>query len=256
MKSFLLNGKNALVTGASKGIGAEIARIFAQAGADVCIIGRNMEGLLQTKIQVENFNNECYIIEEDISTVEGARSAGNKALKISPRWDILVNNAGIAFVSPILEISEEEWTDTFAINLQATLVLSQIIVPEMIKIKKGKIVNISSLGAFFGTPGFGSYAASKAALNQLTRTMAVEWGPYNIQVNAVCPTIILTDKGKQIWNHPDMKTKKLEKENRIPLHRFGTPTDVANACLFFASSAADFVSGVSLPLDGGMSISP
>jgi NAD(P)-dependent dehydrogenase (short-subunit alcohol dehydrogenase family) len=112
------------------------------------------------------------------------------------------------------------------------------------------------MGAFYGTPGLAAYAASKAALNQLTRTMAVEWGPHNVQVNAVCPTIVLTDLGKKFWDDPNRIEQRKAKEERIPLHRFAEPQEVANAILYLASPAADFINGVSLPLDGGMQICP
>jgi 2-dehydro-3-deoxy-D-gluconate 5-dehydrogenase len=256
MKAFQLDGKRALITGGSKGIGAAIAQTFAEAGADIGIIGRDIPGLEKTKFAVEKFNRKCFMIEEDIFSIEGAKRAGLKALELSAQWDILVNNAGMAKIKPLLETSLDEWNDTFSINLRAVLLLSQIIVPQMIQRKNGKIVNISSIGAFFGTPGLGAYAASKAALNQLTRTMAVEWGPYNIQVNAICPTIILTETGRQVWDNPSLAAQRQEKEKRIPLHRFGEPEEVANVALFLASAAANFVHGVSLPLDGGMTISP
>jgi 2-dehydro-3-deoxy-D-gluconate 5-dehydrogenase len=256
MKAFQIDGKRALITGGSKGIGAAIAQTFAEAGADIGIIGRDVPGLEKTKIAVEKFNRKCIMIEEDIFSIEGAKRAGLKALELSAQWDILVNNAGMAKIKPLLETTLDEWNDTFSINLRAVLLLSQIIVPQMIERKNGKIVNISSIGAFFGTPGLGAYAASKAALNQLTRTMAVEWGPYNIQVNAICPTIILTETGRQVWDNPALAEQRQEKEKRIPLHRFGEPEEVANVALFLASSAANFVHGVSLPLDGGMTISP
>ena len=256
MKSFRLDGKRALISGGSKGIGVAIAETFAEAGADIGIIGRDAPGLNKTKSIVQGHGRKCVVIEADISSVKGAQNAGAKALELSSQWDILVNNAGMAKISPLLEITQDDWSDTFSVNLRATLLLSQIIVPQMIQRKSGKIVNISSLGAFFGTPGLGVYAASKAAMNQLTRTMAVEWGPYNIQVNAICPTIILTELGREVWDNPALTQQRQEKEKRIPLHRFGETQDVAYAALFLASPAANFIHGVSLPLDGGMSISP
>jgi NAD(P)-dependent dehydrogenase (short-subunit alcohol dehydrogenase family) len=256
MKAFRLDGKRALISGGSKGIGAAIAKTFAEAGADIGIIGRDRKGLNNTKSLVEQHGRKCIVIEKDISSVEGVKSAGEKALELSPNWDILVNNAGIAKITPLLEITQDEWNETFSINLRAMLLLSQAIAPQMIKRKSGKIVNISSIGAFVGTPGLGTYAASKAAMNQLTRTMAVEWGPYNIQVNAICPTIVLTEMGQKVWDNPALAQQRQDKEKRIPLHRFGQPEEVANVALFLASPAANYIHGVSLPLDGGMTISP
>ena len=256
MKDFRLDGQRALISGGSKGLGAAIAERFSEAGADIGVIGRDREGLGRIQGIVENNHRNCWVIEEDVSSIEGAGRAGEKALALSPQWDVLVNNAGIARVRSILETTQADWNDVFSVNLRSVLLLSQAIAPQMIKRGHGKVVNISSIGAFIGTPGLGAYAASKAALNQLTRTMAVEWGPHNIHVNALCPTVILTKMGHDIWDSPSKEKPRREKEQRIPLHRFGEPTEVANVALFLASPASDFVQGVSLPLDGGLTIAP
>ncbi|MDO9578061.1 MAG: SDR family oxidoreductase [Candidatus Cloacimonadales bacterium] len=256
MVNFDFTDKKVLISGGSKGIGAVTAISFAQAGADICIIGRNHDDMVKVQDAVLETGRKCQIIQQDISSWDGAQIAAQKALYYSDHWDILVNNAGIAIQSPILEIKPQHWNKTFSVNLEAAVAISQIIVPQMIARKSGKIVNVSSMGAFFGTPGLGSYAASKAALNQLTRTMAVEWGQYNIQVNTVCPTIILTKLGEEFWKDPNRVEQRQAKEARIPLHRFGQPQDVADTILYLASSAADFITGVSLPLDGGMQVSP
>ena len=256
MKDFRLDGQRALISGGSKGLGAAIAERFSEAGADIGVIGRDRDALSRIKSIVENNHRNCCVIEEDVSSIEGASRAGDKALALHPEWDVLVNNAGIARVQSILETTQGNWDDIFSVNLRSALLLSQAIVPQMIKRGHGKVVNISSIGAFIGTPGLGAYAASKAALNQLTRTMAVEWGPHNIHVNALCPTVILTKMGHDIWDSPSMEKPRREKEQRIPLHRFGEPSEVANVALFLASAASDFVQGVSLPLDGGLTIAP
>jgi 2-dehydro-3-deoxy-D-gluconate 5-dehydrogenase len=169
---------------------------------------------------------------------------------------VLVNDAGLAQVAPLLDLTPEDWDAVWALNLRAVLLVSQIVVPQMIARRSGKIVNVSSIGAFFGTPGLGAYAASKAGLDQLTRTMAVEWGPSNIPVNAVCPPMVLTEMGHQVWDAAARAEQRRAKEARIPLHRFAAPEQVAEAVLCLASPAANFISGVSLPLDGGMQVAP
>jgi len=256
VSSDLLKGQRALVTGGSKGIGAASAEALARAGADVAIVGRDRAGLAATREAVMRTGRECAVIEADLSSIDGARSAGELALKHSPRWDILVNNAGIAKAAPLLQVEVEDLEAIFAVNPRAVLILAQLLVPQMIERRAGKIVNISSIGAFIGTPGLGAYAASKAALNQMTRTMAVEWGPHNIQANAVCPTVVLTDMGKQIWNDPARIKERETKLARIPLGRFCEPQDVADAVVFLASPAANFLSGQSIPLEGGMLAAP
>jgi 2-deoxy-D-gluconate 3-dehydrogenase len=127
----------------------------------------------------------CLVIRADLATVEGARRAGEEALARSKHWDVLVNNAGVVHAAPLAELSVEQWEATFAVDLRAALVLAQSVVPPMLEGRSGKIINISSIGAYFGTPTLGAYAAAKAGLNQLTRTMAVEWGAH--KANAICP---------------------------------------------------------------------
>ncbi len=198
----------------------------------------------------------CLVIEADLATTAGARSAGETALNRAPRWDILVNSAGVVTSRPLLEIDPDSWDMTLGVNLRSGLALAQMVVPAMIDQRSGKVVNVSSLGAFLGTPGLGAYAASKAALNQLTRTMAVEWGPFNVQANAVCPTIILTDMAHDVWDVPERAAERREKEKRIPLRRFGEPDEVAELVAFLASPAADYINGVSIPVDGGLLAAP
>jgi NAD(P)-dependent dehydrogenase (short-subunit alcohol dehydrogenase family) len=253
---FALRGRRALITGGSRGIGAAIACRLAAGGADVAIVGRDRCRLEVTRAAVEAEGRKCALIEGDLSTVGGARSVAESALAHAEHWDILVNNAGIATSQPLIEIDHEAWDLTLAVNVRAALVIAQRLVPPMLERRSGKVINVSSLGAFLGTPGLGAYAASKAALNQLTRTMAVEWGPFNVQVNAVCPTVILTDMGHGVWDDAARASEREEKERRIPAHRFGEPEDVADAVAYLASPASDFINGVSLPIDGGLLVMP
>lgn len=251
-----MRGKRALITGGSKGIGASIAETFASAGVHVGIVGRDREGLYQVKDKVEKYKCECIVIESDLSTINGVQAAGKAALSHAKNWDILVNNAGFVKSGPLLEIRPEDWDMTLNVNLRAALILSQLIVPLMIKHNRGKVINISSLGSFLGTPGLGAYAASKAGLNQLTRTMAVEWGPHNIQVNAICPTIIMTKLARTVWDDPSNTQRREDIKERIPMHRFGEPQEIADLALFLASPAANFITGVSIPVDGGKLVAP
>jgi len=252
----LLEGRRALITGGSRGLGRSVAVCLAANGADIGIVGRDAAGLEHTKALVTDAGRECLAIEADLATVDGARAAGKAALAHSDGWDILVNNAGIAVSASLLDVDVKTWDRTMAVNLRAALLMAQAVVPGMLGRHTGKIINVSSVGAFLATPNLGAYAASKAALNQLTRAMAHEWGPSNVQANAVCPTIILTDMGHQVWDDPSRAGEREEKLARIPLRRFGEPEDVAEAVAFLASSAADFINGVSLPLDGGLLIVP
>ncbi len=249
-------GKRALITGGSKGIGAAIAELFASVGIDCALIARHSQELNTMRAQIEKHQRRCWTIEADLSKVEEVKQAGERALSISDTWDIIVHSAGIASSAPLLEVNVEVWDQIQDVNVRSIVLLCQKIVPPMIKRKKGKIILISSLAGFVGTPGLGAYAVSKGGLNQLTRTMACEWGPHNIQVNGICPTIVLTEMGKAIWNDPARTKEKEDKLRRIPLHRFGKTEDVANLALFLASSGSDYMTGQSIPLEGGMLVAP
>ncbi|BAM00730.1 MULTISPECIES: SDR family NAD(P)-dependent oxidoreductase [Caldilinea] len=248
LERFAVTGRRALVTGGSRGIGAEAAVVLAQAGADVAIVGRDREGLQATAAQIEAVGRRCVVIEADMRTTEGPLHAAQAALDAFGTVDILVNNAGIARIAPILESPLADWEETIAVNLRAPYLLAQALAPKMIEQRRGKIINVSSQAGVVAIEGHASYAASKGGLNMLTKVMALEWGPYNIQVNAVAPTVILTPMGTQVWGDPAKAEPMLAK---IPLRRFGQPVEVADLILFLASPASDLITGETILIDGG-----
>ncbi len=248
LERFAVTGRRALVTGGSKGIGAEAAVVLAQAGADVAIVGRDREGLQATAAQIEAAGRRCVMIEADMRTTEGPLHAAQAALDAFGTVDILVNNAGIARIAPILESPLADWEETIAVNLRAPYLLAQALAPKMIEQRRGKIINVSSQAGVVAIEGHASYAASKGGLNMLTKVMALEWGPYNVQVNAVAPTVILTPMGTQVWGDPAKAEPMLAK---IPLRRFGQPVEVADLILFLASPASDLITGETILIDGG-----
>lgn len=248
LERFAVTGRRALVTGGSKGIGAEAAVVLAQAGADVAIVGRDREGLQATAAQIEAAGRRCVVIEADMRTTEGPLHAAQAALDAFGTVDILVNNAGIARIAPILESPLADWEETIAVNLRAPYLLAQALAPKMIEQRRGKIINVSSQAGVVAIEGHASYAASKGGLNMLTKVMALEWGPYNVQVNAVAPTVILTPMGTQVWGDPAKAEPMLAK---IPLRRFGQPVEVADLILFLASPASDLITGETILIDGG-----
>jgi 2-deoxy-D-gluconate 3-dehydrogenase len=241
-------GKRALVTGGSRGIGQVAARVLAEAGADVAITGRDHAALLETQAAVEANGRRCLVIEADLEHPDQVRRVGETALAHFGTIDILVNNAGIARIVPLLETSLEDWEATQATNLRAPFILAQTVVPQMIAQRSGKIINVSSQAGSIALEGHGMYSASKGGLNMLTKTMAVEWGPYNIQSNAISPTVILTPMGEQVWGD---KAKSEPMLAKIPLRRFGKPIEVADLILFLASSASDLICGENIHIDGG-----
>lgn len=248
VRRFSLPGKRALVTGGSKGIGAVVARVLAQAGADVAIVGRDQAGLEETAAQVRAAGRTCHMITADMGSAEETARAGREALAHFGTIDILVNNAGISRVAPLLELSVEDWDETQAVNLRAPFVMTQVIAPGMVAQRSGKIINISSQAAAVAVFEHAAYCASKGGLNMLTKVAAVELGQYNIQCNAVCPTVILTPMGTRVWGAPAKAAPMLA---RIPLGRFGLPQEVADLVLFLAAPASNMITGQAIFLDGG-----
>jgi NAD(P)-dependent dehydrogenase (short-subunit alcohol dehydrogenase family) len=247
-KRFSLEGKRALVTGATKGIGFETCRVLADAGADIAAVGRDKAGLANVAAAIASAGRRCVIIAADMATVDGPVRAAQEALAAFGTIDILVNNAGIALIDPLLDARVADWDMTMAVNLRAPFLLAREIVPGMIAQKRGKIVNVSSQAGVVGLEAHGAYCASKGGLNMLTKVMTVEWARHNIQINSVCPTVILTPMGEKVWGEPSKGEPMLAK---IPANRFGKPVEVADMILYLASSASDLVCGQDMLIDGG-----
>ena len=248
LQRFSLAGRTALVTGASKGIGAEIARTLAGAGADLAIVARDAGGLAEIESEVTAMGRRCVSLTAELESVEETLAAGRAALDALGVIDVLVNNAGIAIPEPALEASVEAFDRIMAVNLRAPLLLAQLLAPGMIERRLGKIINITSAAGVAGLEDHAVYGASKAGLNMLTQVMAAEWSRYNVQCNAVAPTVILTPMGEKVWGEP---AKGDPMRARIPLGRFGKPVEVADLVLYLASPASDLMTGAVLSIDGG-----
>ncbi|GCE30288.1 short-chain dehydrogenase/reductase [Dictyobacter alpinus] len=234
------DGQRALVTGAGKGIGREIALLLSQLGAYVVAVSRSREDL-------ETLAHEIHgeVIAAELGDVQQAQNAARQAGKIN----LLVNNAGISIPQSFLKTTVEDFDATMAVNVRATMVISQIIAQGMIQRGYGgAIVNISSQSSHLAVAEHTAYCASKGALDQLTRVMALELGPFQIRVNAVNPTITQTPMGMMAWSDP---AKSGPMKARIPLGRFAKPLDVAHAVAYLLSSDADMIHGITLPIDGG-----
>ena len=239
-KRFGLAGKRALVTGATKGIGFETCRVLADAGADIVAVGRDGGGLLKVEAEVKAAGRRCLCIPADLALAAEADRVAAAALAEFGTIDILVNNAGVALNDPLLKASVDDWDRTMAINLRSPFLLARALAPKMIAQKAGKIINVSSQSGVVGLEDHGAYCASKGGLNLLTKVMTVEWARHNIQINTVCPTVILTPMGEEVWGKPEKGGPMLA---RIPAGRFGRPIEVADAILFLASSASDMICG-------------
>lgn len=241
-RRFSIAGKTALVTGASSGIGSEIARVFVDAGAQVIATGTSADRLDELADEIG-----CATIAADISTAEGCAGLIEDALGAA-QIDILVNSAGVALIAPALDLSVEDWDRTMAVNLRAPFLLSQGLAPAMIERRQGKIINISSQTGVIALQDHAAYASSKGGLNALTKSLCVELAPHNVQVNAICPTVVMTAMGKEVWSPPEKSGPMLAK---TPLGRFGEPVEVADMALYLASPASDLVNGAILMIEGG-----
>lgn len=246
---FHVQGKKAIVTGGSRGIGQASAVVLAEAGAEVVVVGRDEAALAESAGLLKDAGATYHTVHGDLLTADGARAAARESLAaLGGRCDILVNCAGIARIAPLAEMTQEDWDATMAVNLTAPFSFTQEIVGQMIERNAGKIINMSSQAGVVAIDGHGSYSASKGGLNLLTKVMAAEWGPHNIQVNAVAPTVILTPMGTKVWGDPAKADPMLAK---IPMGRFGQPVEVADLVLFLASPASDLITGDVILIDGG-----
>jgi NAD(P)-dependent dehydrogenase (short-subunit alcohol dehydrogenase family) len=243
-----VEGRRILVTGATKGIGFETCQVLADAGADIVAVGRDKAALDEVAALVKRAGRKCLAVEADMATIEGPQHAAREALKAFGTIDVLVNNAGIALNEPLLDITANAWDRTINVNLRAPMLLAQALVPQMIKQKMGKIINVSSQSGIMALADHGSYGASKGGLNMLTKVMTVEWAKHNIQSNTVCPTVILTPMGEMVWGKPE---KGDPMKAKIPLGRFGSTTEVADLILFLSSQASDLITGQDILCDGG-----
>jgi len=243
----MLKNKTAIITGAGRGIGRQIALTFAANGASLILNGNNVEKLAEVQALIHNAGGRAVVVPGDISLPETAKALVHSALENFSTVDILVNNAGIILRKSTLEVSSEEWRRVMDVNINGAFLTCKSVLPVMIRQKHGCIINISSVaGKTAHANSAACYGASKAALNSLTQKLAYDMGKYNIRVNSIAPGPIATEMTDQ-WT-PEYRQSILEK---IPLKRMGTPQDVANVALFLASDLADFITGESINVNGG-----
>jgi NAD(P)-dependent dehydrogenase (short-subunit alcohol dehydrogenase family) len=246
------SGNTVIVTGAGFGIGRGIAQYFAKKGAKVAVFDLDPSTAKETVDLIGKFGGEARAYTTDVSNYESVIQSVDKVTQELGNTNILVNNAGIRFVRKVLEIPNEEWNRTIAVNLTGMFYMVKAVAPAMLEKGKGKIVNVASISGLLGQNGRAAYGASKGGIIQLTRSLAVELGP-KINVNAVAPGFI---PGTGMMKEIDKDTKSSGwMIESTPVKRAGTPEDVAAAVAFLASDEASFITGVTLPVDGGFSAS-
>ena len=246
LDDFRLDGKAALVTGASRGLGQAMAQGLAEAGADVAAVDIGDCG--DTRRHIETLGRKCAVMQADIAAPGAAQPLVDKTLAALGRLDILVNNAGIIRRAPFLEFTEKDWDDVMNVNIRALFLLSQAAGRIMVRQGRGKIINVASMLSFQGGIRIPSYTASKSAVMGLTRLLACELGPLGINANAIAPGYMATDNTKPLREDPERNKAILE---RIPMGRWGRPEDLQGIVVFLASAASDYVNGYTVAVDGG-----
>jgi len=247
LEKFKLDGKVAIVTGASTGLGQGMAIALAEAGAD--IVGVATSDLSETETLVEKVSSRFLAIKADLSTLEPIQGIIDQTVAAFGRIDILVNNAGIIRREDALEFTEKDWDDVMDVNIKAVFFMSQAIARQFLKQEtSGKIINIASMLSFQGGVRVPSYTASKSGVMGVTRSLANEWAKFNVNVNAIAPGYMVTNNTEALRADEDRSKSILE---RIPAGRWGVPEDMAGAVVFLASAASDYVNGYTMAVDGG-----
>ena len=249
-KDFRLSGKVALITGAAAGIGRAIADLYADKGASLVLVDL-AEDVHEVARELADRGTQTHSLVADLTVPANIESVVAEALTRFGRIDILVNNAGVVLLDAAEALPEDFWDQTMAINLKAPFLLSQLVGREMIKAGGGKIINLASQAGVVALNRHIAYCASKGAIIMMTKVLALEWGRHGICVNAISPTVTLTELGKRAWGgQVGEDFKKL-----IPTGRFAYPEEVAAVALFLASQAADMINGENVLIDGGYTVS-
>jgi len=249
-----LEGKKAIVTGASRGIGREIALEFARQGADVALLARNEELLNSAAQTVRELGRTAVVEAVDVTDEEAISAAIARVIEALGGVDIVVNNAGgNSFSAPLVGMRFSGWQKTQRLNVESTVHVLQAVGPTLLEQKSGSVINLASVAGIVGSPLMSHYGAAKAAVISLSRSLAVEWAWAGVRVNTLLPGWIETDLTQFLRDAPDGGKCALA---RVPMQRWGTTAEIAAGAVFLASDASSFMTGQELVLDGGLTIMP
>ncbi|MCF8567553.1 SDR family oxidoreductase [Alicyclobacillus tolerans] len=247
MHLFSLHGKVAAISGATRGIGRDMALALAEAGADVALLQRSAHQT-EVKEQIEKLGRKCEVIPCDMEDLQQVKTAIPAVVSEFGTIDILVNNAGIQRRSPSVDFLESDWDDVIQVNLKAVWILCQQAGRVMVPKERGKVINVASLLSFQGGITVPAYAAAKGGVAQLTKALSNEWAKHHVNVNAIAPGYIATDMNTALIEDPVRSKQILD---RIPAGRWGMPDDFKGTVVFLASDASNYIHGHLLTVDGG-----
>ncbi|GII01250.1 SDR family NAD(P)-dependent oxidoreductase [Planobispora takensis] len=250
MQAFDLSGQKAFVTGASRGIGRAVAVAFAQAGADVALVSRSPESLAETAKEIEELDRRAVVIPCDLTDRDAAAAAVRRAIEDLGHVDVVVNNAGGSnFLVPFKDLRLSGWDKLMRLNLDSAMAVCHAFAPHLLDRGSGSVINVSSVAAK-GAPFLAPYAAAKAGLVALTKTLALEWAGSGVRVNALCPGWTATDLNRNLWEDPASSEATVQ---TVPMRRWGTAEEMAYPALFLAAPASAYMTGQVLLVDGGVS---
>jgi NAD(P)-dependent dehydrogenase (short-subunit alcohol dehydrogenase family) len=249
---FDLTGKNAFVTGASRGIGRSIAVALAGAGADVAVVARSEHGLAETAADIAALGRKAFVIPADVTSQAAVSAAVDSAIEQLGYVDVVVNNAGGSnFMAAFLDLRLAGWDKLMRLNLDSAVYVCHAIGGHLVERGQGSVINVASVAGVTSSPLLSPYGAAKAGLVSLTKTLAVEWGASGVRVNALCPGWTATDLNRQLWDDPVSGPATVAK---VPMHRWGRADEMAGPAVFLASAASSYMTGQVVVVDGGQTI--